>query len=86
MAEGSKVDEALARFEAALRRLETAIVQANENDAGLPADAAALLDDRDQLAREVSDIRAKATELAERNRNAASRIDSAMAKIKLVLG
>jgi chromosome segregation ATPase len=86
MAEGSKVDEALARFEAALRRLETAIVQANENDAGLPADAAALLDDRDQLAREVSDIRAKATELAERNRNAASKVDSAMAKIKLVLG
>jgi uncharacterized coiled-coil DUF342 family protein len=86
MAEGSKVDEALARFEAALRRLDTAIVQANENDAGLPADAAALLDDRDQLAREVSDIRAKATELAERNRNAASKVDSAMAKIKLVLG
>ena len=86
MADGSKVDEALARFEAALRRLETAIVQANENEVGLPPDAAALLDDRDQLAREISDVRAKATELAERNRNAASRIDSAMAKIKLVLG
>ena len=84
MAEDSKVDEALSRFEAALRRLETALVQANEN--GLPQDAAALLDDRDQLAREISDVRAKATELAERNRNAASRIDSAMAKIKLVLG
>jgi predicted nucleic acid-binding Zn-ribbon protein len=86
MADGSKVDEALARFEAALRRLETAIVQANENGAGLPPDAAALLDDREQLAKEVSDVRAKAMELAERNRNAASKIDSAMAKIKLVLG
>jgi hypothetical protein len=31
-------------------------------------------------------VRAKANELAERNRNAASKIDSAMAKIKLVLG
>ena len=86
MAEDSKVDEALSRFEAALRRLETVIVQANENGAGLPQDAAALLEDRDQLAREISDVRAKATELADRNRNAASRIDSAMAKIKLVLG
>ena len=86
MADDSKVDEALARFEAALRRLETAIVQANENGAGLPPDAATLLDDREQLAKEVSDVRAKAMELAERNRNAASKIDSAMAKIKLVLG
>jgi folate-dependent tRNA-U54 methylase TrmFO/GidA len=84
MAEGSKLDEALARFEAALRRLETAIVEANENGAG--PDAAALLNDREQLAREIGDVRAKASELAERNRNAASKIDSAMAKIKLVLG
>ena len=86
MADGSKLDEALARFEAALRRLETAIVQAHENGAGLPPDAAALIDDREQLSREISDVRAKAMELAERNRNAASRIDSAVAKIKLVLG
>jgi hypothetical protein len=86
MAEGSKLDEALARFEAALRRLETAVVQANENGAGLPPDTAQLLDDREQLTREIGDVRAKATELAERNRNAASKIDSAMAKIKLVLG
>ena len=84
MAEDSNLDEALSRFEAALRRLETAIEQANENGAG--QNAATLLDDRDRLAREMSDVRAKATELAERNRDAASRIDSAMAKIKLVLG
>jgi hypothetical protein len=86
MAEISKVDEALVRFEAALRRLETAVMRVQENDSDLPLTATSLLDDREQLAQEISDVRAKANELAERNRNAASKIDSAMAKIKLVLG
>jgi chromosome segregation ATPase len=86
MAEVSKVDEALARFEAALRRLEAAIMRADENGHERSPDAASLLDEREQLAHEISEVRAKANELAERNRNAASKIDSAMAKIKLVLG
>jgi chromosome segregation ATPase len=86
MAEVSKVDEALNRFEAALRRLETAVMRVHENGSDLPSTSPSLLDDREQLAQEISDVRAKANELAERNRNAASKIDSAMAKIKLVLG
>jgi chromosome segregation ATPase len=86
MAEGSKVDEALAHFEAALRRLEAAVMRGNENGNDTTSDTASLLEHRDQLSREINEVRAKASELAERNRNAASKIDSAMAKIKSVLG
>jgi hypothetical protein len=86
MAELSKLDEAAARFDAALRRLEAVVARAQENGGGRASDEDAVFEDREQLAQEVSDMRAKANELAERNRNAASKIDSAMAKIKLVLG
>jgi hypothetical protein len=61
-------------------------MRASENDTSAGLDPSALKDEREQLALEISEVRAKANELAERNRNAASKIDSAMAKIKLVLG
>ena len=86
MAEVSKLNEAAARFEAALRRIEAAIGRAQERGTTRLSEEEPFFDDREQLAQEISDMRAKANELAERNRNAASKIDSAMAKIKLVLG
>jgi predicted nucleic acid-binding Zn-ribbon protein len=89
MADSSKIDEALSRFEAALRRFEAAAMRVhNQLPAGLepPAEVQALRDDHGRLQQEVAEIRAKASELADRNRNAATKIDSAMAKIKFVLG
>jgi hypothetical protein len=86
MAEATKVDEALARFEAALRRLESVAMRVQDIGSAPTADSLSALDDRELLAQEIKEVRAKANELAERNRNAASKIDSAMAKIKSVLG
>lgn len=86
MVEGSKVDEALDRFEAALKRLEVAVKRAHEGGSFLPPETEELLKEREKLAQEISAVRAKANELAERNRNATSKIDSAMARIKSVLG
>jgi Domain of unknown function (DUF4164) len=86
MAEATKVDEALQRFEAALRRLESVAMRVQDIGSAPTADSLSALDDRELLAQEIKEVRAKANELAERNRNAASKIDSAMAKIKSVLG
>ena len=89
MADGTKIDEALARFEAALRRFESVAMRVhNQLPPGLdpPAEVQALRDDHQRLEREIGEARAKASELADRNRNAATKIDSAMAKIKFVLG
>ena len=86
MAEVSKVDDALDRFEAALKRLETAVRRAHEGGSFLPPETDELLKERERLAQEISAVRTRANELAERNRNAASKIDSAMARIKSVLG
>ncbi len=89
MADGSKIDEALARFEAALRQFES-VAQRVHNQLPAGSESAAerqsLLEDQKRLEREISEVRAKASDLAERNRSAATRIDSAMAKIKYVLG
>jgi FtsZ-binding cell division protein ZapB len=86
MAEVSKIDEALDRFEAALKRLEAAVRRAHEGGSFLPPETQELLREREQLVEEMSAVRVRANEFAERNRNAASEIDSAMARIKSVLG
>jgi hypothetical protein len=86
MADATKVDEALQRFEAALRRLESVAMRVQDIGSGPVADSVTALDERELLVQEIKEVRAKANELAERNRNAASKIDSAMAKIKSVLG
>jgi FtsZ-binding cell division protein ZapB len=86
MAEVSKIDEALDRFEAALKRLEAAVRRAHEGGSFLPPETQELLREREQLVQEMSAVRVRANEFAERNRNAASKIDSAMARIKSVLG
>ncbi len=89
MADLSKVDEALARFENAMRLFEAAVARSDETrqeSLGTRAEAEALRDDRARLAGEVHDVRSKAAELADRHRQATARLDTAMAKIRSVLG
>ena len=89
MADLSRVDEALTRFEAAVRLLEAAVQRAGENrneTISTRAEAETLRDDRARLAGEVHAVRSKAADLADRNRQATARLDTAMAKIRSVLG
>ena len=88
MADLSRVDEALTRFEAAVRLLEAAVLRAGESrneTISTRAEAEALRDDRARLAGEVHAVRSKAADLADRNRQATARLDTAMAKIRSVL-
>ena len=88
MADLSRVDEALTRFEAAVRLLEAAVLRAGESrneTISTRAEAEALRDDRARLAGEVHAVRSKASDLADRNRQATVRLDTAMAKIRSVL-
>jgi Domain of unknown function (DUF4164) len=87
--EASRVDEALGRFENAMRQLEAALAQSHEQQAQRmrsAGDAAALKADRLRLVQELAEVRAKASELAEQQRRASRRIDQAMARIRRVLG
>ena len=89
MAQESRMDGALERFEAALRRLEAAMAQAGERETVLSSaqgEAEALRQDRARLAEELDQVRGKASELGEANRQAQRRVDMAMARIRKVLG
>ena len=89
MAEASKVEQALDRFEAAMRNMEAAMVRVQEREAAVETakgEAHALREDRARLTRELDEVRAKASELADANAQASRRIDLAMARVKTVLG
>jgi DNA anti-recombination protein RmuC len=88
MADLSKLENALDRFEAALRRIEVAMVRRQERDqkAKLVAgEADALRHDRSRLAQELDDVRSKASELIGTNKQAVNKIDAAMSRIRAVL-
>ncbi len=89
MADESRIIGALDRFEAALRRLEAAMAQAGEREMALASskgEAEALRQDRARLAEELDQVRGKASELDEANRQAQRRVDLAMTRIRKVLG
>lgn len=83
-----KLDEALLRFEAALRRVETAArvkIEGQQRVAELETETEALRRDRTKLAHELDLVRAKATELVDTSKTAAGKIDAAMSRIRAVL-
>lgn len=89
MTQVQNIEEALDRFEAALRQLEASMVRWHEREASLDQarhEADALRADRSRMADELDAVRAKASELAEAGRQAARHVDSAMARIRNVLG
>jgi uncharacterized coiled-coil DUF342 family protein len=88
MAETPKLEEALGRFEAALRRFEAAMAQSQERETrmkSLLGEADALRHDRSRLAQEIDQIRSKASELVDTNKQAVNKIDAAMSRIRAVL-
>lgn len=83
-----KLDEALARFEAAMAALEDAVAAKAEGSrrvAELEGEAETLRRDRSRLAGEIDLLRNKAGELAITSRSAAGKIDAAMSRIRAVL-
>ncbi|MEM9472839.1 MAG: DUF4164 family protein [Pseudomonadota bacterium] len=89
MASKSELDKAIAHFEQAMRQLEAAWAQAEQNQGKitkLNTEASALKDDRARLAGELDEVRAKAEELTEASRQAARRIELAMARVRTVIG
>ena len=85
----SRVGEALGRYETALTRLETSMMRHHEKEAvlgQLAGEAQEMRQDRNRLVLELNEVRGKASELARASRDAAKRIDSAMARIRGVLG
>lgn len=89
MQESFRIGEALIRFEAALDKLEAAMVRCRELEDEvyrLSGETAALRTDRSRLAEELDEVRAKAGELAEAGREAAKHVDNAMRRIRNVAG
>lgn len=89
MASAPKLNKAIEQFEQAMRQLEAAWAQAEQNKdtvSKMEGEAVAMKEDRAKLASELDEVRAKAEELAEANRQAARRIDLAMARVRTVIG
>jgi uncharacterized coiled-coil DUF342 family protein len=89
MQENLRIGEALVRFEAALDKVEAAMLRYRELEDEvyrLSGETAALRTDRSTLAEELDEVRAKAGELAEARREAAKRVDNAMHRIRNVAG
>ncbi len=89
MSEGSKIEQAVSRFETALHQLEKSLVRVHEKESRLVSakgQTEALQTDRDKLAKELQEVRAKAEDLTEVNRQAAKRVDQAFKRIEKVLG
>jgi chromosome segregation ATPase len=85
----SRIGEALGRFETALNSLETSMLRCHQKEAELgkmAGEVQALRHDRTRLVQELNEVRGKASELAKASQEAAGRIDSAMARIRGVLG
>lgn len=88
MAEQSRLDVALTKFDAAMRALEGAAVRTRQkidSDTKAQAEAATLLEDRSRLAAELDRAKAKLSEQAASRNEAEKKIDAAMTAIKSVL-
>jgi predicted nuclease with TOPRIM domain len=89
MAMMPNLDKAIEQLEQAMRQLEAAWAQSERNQetiSKLSGEAETLKEDRAKLANELDEVRARAEELAEANRQAARRIDLAMARVRTVIG
>ncbi len=89
MAQAPNIGDAMEHFEAALRGLEGRLANLTQSAAdaqSLGGEAKALREDRARLAEELEQVRAKAADLANANSKASEQIESAMTRIRSVLG
>ncbi len=89
MSETPGLEEALSRFERAIDMIEEALSRARQGDGQLEklsGEAVALREDRARLVEELDQVRTNADKLMEANAQAEVRINSAMDRIKSVLG
>jgi predicted nucleic acid-binding Zn-ribbon protein len=88
MTDAKKFEAALTRFEIALDTVEKALMAKRDAETrakAAEAQAAALMNDRQKLDRDLAQVRAKAAELVDTSKQAAGKIDSAVSRIRSVL-
>ena len=88
MAESQKFEASLSRFEQAFKLVEKAMTKKCEEEKRfklLEVDKASLTNDKLRMDRELAIVRNKAQELVNTSKQAAGKIDSAMARIRQVL-
>jgi predicted nuclease with TOPRIM domain len=88
VADSSKLDSAVTKFDQALSRFEQVAAKRqgdNQRLISLTAEAAQLRGDQQRLVRDLDLVKQKAKELVDTTKQAASKIDSAMSRIRSVL-
>ncbi len=88
MADSTKFEASLQRFEQALKLVEGSLARKRDENARLKAleiEKATLESDKQRMDRELSMVRVKAQELVDTSKQAVGKIDSAMSRIRSVL-
>ena len=88
MADQVKLNDAIGRFDSALRQFETAMVRTGEERRRtdtVHGEAEALRQDRRRLEGELDQVRTKAFELVDTSKKAVGKIDAAMSRIRAVI-
>ena len=88
MADSTKFETSLQRFEKALKLVEASLARKRDENARLKTleiEKATLESDRQRMDRELAQVRVKAQELVDTSKQAEGKIDSAMSRIRSVL-
>jgi predicted transcriptional regulator len=88
MTEPNRFEVAMERFDLALNTFESSIATKKNDEQRLHAlvnEAAVLQTERQKLARDLDQLKTKAAELVDTSKQAAGKIDQAMARIRSVL-
>jgi chromosome segregation ATPase len=88
MAEMSKLESVASKFDQAVTRFESAAAKKqgeSQRLASLSTEAATLRADNQRMVRDLDLVKAKAKELVDTTRQAVTKIDSAMSRIRSVL-
>ena len=88
MADSTKFETSLQRFEQALKLVEASLARKQQENARLKTleiEKATLESDKQRMDRELATVRVKAQELVDTSKQALGKIDSAMSRIRSVL-
>jgi predicted transcriptional regulator len=88
MADTNRFDAAMERFDSAMNTFEISVAKKHNDSerlAALTNESSVLQAERQKLARDLDLLKAKAAELVDTSKQAAGKIDNAMARIRSVL-